>query len=197
MRSAALSTLAAVFTLVALATIFVPAACAPLPPPRPRGPAAGDPRVQRPPPNAPPDPIGSTRPGDRSCTETRDCKPGDICFAPDAAPAAAAPQCQQNSQCPSGEICAAGSCTSQCTATSCGPGRTCRDGRCAPIPCTDPKGSICPQNFRCTRASRACERQACTARSQCDAGVCFHGQCFAHDAYCAPAVAPGPGSDAK
>lgn len=44
-------------------------------------------RVLRPPENAPPDPIGTSRPGDRSCTENRDCKAGDACFAPDYVPA--------------------------------------------------------------------------------------------------------------
>src|SRR5690349_13451266 len=181
MRFAAVFALAALTLLAALLALVAPAACVP-PPPRPTHAASTESRVQRPPPNAPPDPIGTTRPGDRSCTETRDCKPGDICFAPDSAPAA---QCKQDPQCPSGELCA-GSCTPPCTATSCGPDQTCRNGHCTPIPCTDPKASICPQNFRCTAASGACQRQACTSRSQCDTGVCFRGQCFAHDAYCAP-----------
>jgi hypothetical protein len=196
MRFAAVFALAVLTLLAALLALVAPTACTPVPP-RPAHIASPDSRVQRPPPNAPPDPIGTTRPGDRSCTETRDCKPGDICFAPDSSPTAAASQCKQDPQCPSGELCA-GSCTPPCTATSCDPGHRCRDGHCAPIPCTDPQASICPRNFRCTPASGACERQACTSRSQCDAGVCFHGQCFAHDAYCArPVPPPGEGSNAR
>jgi Cys-rich repeat protein len=171
--------------LVALAAQFALAACGPLPPRPARG-TDSESRIQRPPPNAPPDPIGSTRPGDRSCTEDRDCKAGDICLPPDRAPPAAAPQCQQDPQCPTGQLCSAGSCTSPCTATTCRPGLTCRDGRCTTLPCTDPQAALCPQDFRCSATSGACERQSCTSRSQCDAGVCFHRQCFAHDAYCAP-----------
>ncbi len=144
-------------------------------------------RIQRAPPNAPPDPIGTTRPGDRSCTENRDCKTGDACFAPDFTPPAAAPRCQQDTQCPNGQVCSGTTCTSPCTPTSCGPGQECRaGGQCAPIACTDARAAICPQNFRCNPASGACERQTCTSRSQCDVGVCFHAQCFAHDAYCMP-----------
>jgi hypothetical protein len=144
-------------------------------------------RVQRAPANAPPDPIGTTRPGDRSCTENRDCKMGDACFAPDFTPPAAAPRCQQDTQCPNGQVCSGTSCASPCTPTSCGPGQECRDGgHCAPIACTDARATICPQNFRCNPTSGACERQACTSRAQCDAGACFHGRCFAHDAYCMP-----------
>src|SRR5215470_8095650 len=45
-------------------------------------------RVQRAPPNAPPDPIGTTRPGDRSCTEDRDCRAGERCYPPDYTPTA-------------------------------------------------------------------------------------------------------------
>lgn len=193
MRFAAVFALAALALLAAFVALLAPTACAPLPPRPTTHTASPESRVQRPPPNAPPDPIGTARPGDRSCTETRDCKAGDICFAPDYTPAAG-PPCQQNAQCPSGQVCTAGSCAPPCTATSCGLGHTCRDGRCTPISCTDPQASICPQNFRCTPASGACERQPCTSRSQCDAGVCFHGQCFSHDAYCAPPQAPGPGS---
>jgi hypothetical protein len=46
-------------------------------------------RVQRPPTNAPPDPIGTSRPGNRSCTDNRDCHAGDACFPPDYVPRAA------------------------------------------------------------------------------------------------------------
>src|SRR5258706_3008576 len=77
--------------------------------------ADSEPRVQRAPPNAPPDPIGTTRPGDRSCTENRDCKMGDACFAPDFTPPGPAPQCQQDTQCPNGQVCSGTSCTSPCT----------------------------------------------------------------------------------
>src|SRR5215831_29515 len=45
-------------------------------------------RVTRPPPNAPPDPIGTTRPGNRSCTEDRDCRAGERCYPPDYTPPA-------------------------------------------------------------------------------------------------------------
>jgi len=55
-----------------------------------RAPGEPDPRVLRPPANAPPDPIGTTRPGNRSCTENRDCKVGETCFAPDYVPPVAA-----------------------------------------------------------------------------------------------------------
>src|SRR5256885_2073518 len=46
--------------------------------------------VMRPPPNAPPDPLGTVRPGDRSCTEDRDCRAGERCYPPDYTPPAAA-----------------------------------------------------------------------------------------------------------
>jgi Cys-rich repeat protein len=194
MRFAAVVALAALTLLSAVVALVAPTACAPLPPRRSAAtPTTTEARIQRPPPNAPPDPIGTTRPGDRSCTETRDCKAGDICFAPDyTPPTVAAAPCQQDSQCPSGDVCSTGTCTPPCTATSSSPGHTCRDGRCTPTPCTDPQAAICPQNFRCTPTSGACERQPCTSRSQCDSGVCFHGQCFAHDAYCAPPTATPP-----
>src|SRR5215468_6588306 len=50
------------------------------------GPYSSGVRVMRPPPNAPPDPLGATRPGDRSCTEDRDCRPGQRCYPPDYTP---------------------------------------------------------------------------------------------------------------
>ena len=166
------------------------AACGgPISPRLPAGGATSESRVQRPPANAPPDPIGTSRPGDRSCTEDRDCKPGTLCFAPDVVPGAPPPQCQADAQCSGGDVCTAGSCTPPCTPNSCGPGQQCGEGgHCAPIPCTDPRAATCAQNFRCSAASGACERIACTSRSQCDTGACFRGRCYAHDAYCmAPA----------
>lgn len=170
-----------------LALLLALVACSPIAPVRATPGADTEPRIQRPPPNAPPDPIGTTRPGDRSCTEDRDCKTGELCFAPDFAPPPAAPQCRDDAQCPSGQVCSSSSCVSPCTHTSCGPGQQCRDGNgCAPIPCTDPRGALCAHNFRCSTSSGACERIACTSRSQCDQGVCYHGHCFAHDAYCMP-----------
>jgi hypothetical protein len=170
-----------------IAVLLALVACAPTTPLTTAQATGSAPRIQRPPPNAPPDPIGTTRPGDRSCTENRDCKVGELCFAPDFTPAPTAPQCQTDPQCPSGNVCSATACVPPCTASSCGPGQHCRDdGHCAPIPCTDPRSAICPQNFRCNSASSSCDRLSCTSRSQCDQGVCYRGQCFAHDAYCMP-----------
>src|SRR5882762_332003 len=45
--------------------------------------------VMRPPTNAPPDPVGTIRPGNRSCTEDRDCRAGERCYPPDYEPPAA------------------------------------------------------------------------------------------------------------
>jgi Cys-rich repeat protein len=102
----------------------------------------------RPPPNAPPDPLGTARPGNRSCAENRDCKPGDACFAPDFTPPAAAPRCQQDTQCPSGQVCSGTTCASPCTPTSCGPGQECRaGGQCAPIAFTDARAAHHLNNF--------------------------------------------------
>ncbi|MEO7735127.1 MAG: hypothetical protein ABIY55_29495 [Kofleriaceae bacterium] len=165
-----------------------------------RAPGAPDPKVLRPPVNAPPDPIGTTRPGNRSCTENRDCKVGETCFAPDyvpppalsAAGSAAPLQCQGDAQCTQGLICATGACVAPCAEGSCGPGLECRTGgRCMPIACSAPQAAVCAQNFRCG-GSGACERQACTSRAQCDSGACFQGRCFAHDAYCMPQNSPAP-----
>jgi hypothetical protein len=148
--------------------------------------AAPEARVQRPPTNAPPDPIGTARPGSRSCTENRDCKAGDTCFAPDFAPASAS-QCRADSGCTEGQVCERTGCVAPCTETSCSPGQLCRkDGHCMAIPCSDPQARACPQNSRCNTASGACDRQSCTSRAQCDSGVCFQGRCYAHDAYCMP-----------
>ena len=158
-------------------------------------PHAGAPeaRVQRPPPNAPPDPVGTTRPGDRSCTESRDCKAGETCFPPDRLPGAPPPQCQTDAQCTDGQVCTASACVAPCTPNSCGPGQECREaGHCAPIACTDSRAAVCAQNFRCNPSSGACERIACTSRSQCDVGACFQGRCFAHDAYCLPPPPAAP-----
>src|ERR1043165_1838591 len=46
--------------------------------------------VMRPPSNAPPDPVGTVRPGNRSCTEDRDCRAGERCYPPDYEPGAPA-----------------------------------------------------------------------------------------------------------
>jgi len=170
--------------LLALAACGGPISPTRLPPAGGAGGGSPQARVQRPPANAPPDPIGTTRPGERSCTENRDCKTGETCFAPDIVPGAAPPQCQADAQCSNGEVCNTGSCAAPCTATSCGPGQECREGgHCTPIACTDSRGAVCAQNFRCN-GTGACERVACTSRSQCDAGACYQGRCYAHDAYC-------------
>jgi hypothetical protein len=193
---------AAPFAWLSLATPLVLSACSGPIAPTHTSRSDAEPRVSvmRPPPNAPPDPLGTQRPGDRSCAEDRDCKAGETCFAPDSAPSSGPPpQCQTDDQCP-GQICDGTSCVSPCRADSCGPDAQCRDdGHCAPLACTDPHGPVCPQNFRCTGppgASRTrgapggCERLRCTSRSQCDVGVCYHGRCFSHDAYCMPQPKP-------
>jgi hypothetical protein len=178
--------------LLALAAL----ACGgPISPPIGSQPQAAPPlesRIQRPPTNAPPDPIGTARPGNRSCTENRDCRAGDVCFSPDyqprpAAPAAAAPTCQQDAGCGEGQVCSATGCTATCTPTSCGSGQECRaDGHCAAIACTGSHAPVCPLNSRCSPSSGTCDRQRCTTRAECDSGVCFQGRCYAHDAFCAP-----------
>jgi Cys-rich repeat protein len=175
-----------------LAVLFALAACGgPIQPPRIRQTASTarpGPAIQRPP-DAPPDPLGTHRPGDRSCTTDGDCKSGDRCFAPDAPPPGTPPPaCTTDPQCPAGQVCAALACVAACTADSCAPGQECRSGHCAPLACTgtDPRSPSCPQNHRCNPTSGACDRQTCTSRSQCDAGVCFQGHCFSHDAYCMP-----------
>lgn len=248
----------------ALLALALAACSGPMPPTHGSPTRATGSTVMRPPPNAPPDPIGTTRPGNRSCTEDRDCKVGEACVPPDftpgggkpptgsaasttsttspatpstgptnpASPAAGSPgsppkpppasptgspaapssgsaapgpalagsaapaapaappasiRCQADAQCGGGQVCNAGTCAAPCTAASCGAGLECREGgHCMPTPCTDPRAAVCAQNFRCNTSSGACERQACTSRAQCDAGVCFQGRCFAHDAYCMP-----------
>jgi hypothetical protein len=175
------------------AVLFALAACSgPIQPPQIKqsanpGPTVHGPTVQRPPPNAPPDPLGTKRPGDRSCTDDRDCKSGERCFAPDAPPPSAPAGCTADAQCSNnGQVCAAFACVPACTADSCGPGEECRQGHCAALACTDSRSSGCAQNFRCNTSAGACERQTCTSRAQCDAGVCFQRRCFSHDAYCMP-----------
>lgn len=151
-----------------------------------------DQRVLRPPANAPADPLGTTRPGSRSCAETRDCKPGERCVPPDFQPASGTrTPCQADAQCLAAEVCEAPACVPRCAPDTCPAGQACRpDGHCAPPPCSDPGAPACPQNHRCDQASGRCQRQACTSRSQCDVGACYQGRCFSHDAYCAPLVSP-------
>ncbi|HEY6175444.1 MAG TPA: hypothetical protein VIX73_13395, partial [Kofleriaceae bacterium] len=79
-----------------LACLLALVACSgPISPPigsHPGGHYAGTDRVTRPQPNAPPDPIGTSRPGNRSCTEDRDCRAGERCYPPDyTAPSPLAP----------------------------------------------------------------------------------------------------------
>ncbi len=170
-----------------LALLIALAACSgPISPTHVGRTADAEPRVQRPPPNAPPDPIGTTRPGNRSCSENRDCKTGETCFAPDFTPSGPPPQCQTDAQCGNGQVCTGTTCAPPCSPDSCGPGQECRDAHCKPIACTDTRAAICSQNFRCNSASGACERLTCTSRAQCDTGFCYQGRCFAHDAYCMP-----------
>ena len=144
------------------------------------------PRSQHPPENAPPDPIGTSRPGDRSCTETRDCKAGDACFPPDFEPVASV-ACRSDAACSPGQVCEKTGCTAACTDTSCPLGKICRrDGHCVEVPCTEPSAPVCALNTRCNRVSGNCDRIGCASRAECDAGVCFQGRCYAHDAYCMP-----------
>jgi Cys-rich repeat protein len=171
-----------------LVVLIVLAACSgPLTPPHATRNADPAPEVMRPPPNAPPDPIGTTRPGNRSCTENRDCRRGEVCLPPDHAPPGPPPQCQTDAQCTTGEVCNDTACVAPCPQAPCSPGQACSEGgHCKLIPCNAPGALVCPQNHRCSTASGACERQTCTSRSQCDVGACFQGRCFAHDAYCMP-----------
>lgn len=155
------------------------------------------PRVQRPPTNAPPDPIGTQRPGERSCNDNHDCKPGEACVAPDFEPASSL-ACRADTGCPTNQVCEKSGCTAACTETSCPLGTLCRrDGHCAAVPCTEPSAPSCPMNSRCNRRSGNCDRMGCTSRAECDAGVCFQHRCYAHDAFCLPASsADGARSDA-
>src|SRR5450432_3950232 len=101
--------------LVMLAVLAVLAACGPPPPPY-GTPASSGPVTMRAPKNAPPDPVGTSLPGTRSCNDTTDCKPSEACFAPDgklAEPTSPAP------------------CTHDCPA--------------APPSCAEPNAPICPQ----------------------------------------------------
>jgi hypothetical protein len=178
---------------VALLAVIAAIACGPpRASPRATGPADADHRVLRPPANAPPDPLGTARPGDRSCAESRDCRAGERCVAPDyQVTGGASLPCQTDGQCASDQVCDAASCVPRCAADTCRAGETCRpDGRCAPPACTDPSAPVCPQNHRCDAPSGRCQRQACTSRSQCDVGACYQGRCFSHDAYCASLVSP-------
>src|SRR6185295_15506393 len=75
-----------------LAALFALAACSgPISPPIGSHARGSEARATRAPPNAPPDPIGTTRPGDRSCTEDRDCRAGERCYPPDYTPPAPPP----------------------------------------------------------------------------------------------------------
>jgi hypothetical protein len=175
--------------LLALAAAAAAAACSgPISPPyitRASGPPDG-PRTQRPPENAPPDPVGTSRPGNRSCTDSRDCRPGDTCFAPDFVPVSQS-ACHIDSTCGEGKICDKGSCTTPCTDTSCPLGQICRrDGHCIAVPCGDPSAPACPMNTRCNHYSGLCDRLSCGSRSECDSGVCFQSHCYSHDAFCMP-----------
>ncbi len=144
------------------------------------------PVTQRPPVNAPPDPIGTTRPGDRSCGESRDCKPGDACFAPDFEPVIST-ACRGDAGCAADQVCEKSGCTAACTDTSCPLGKICRrGGHCVPVPCTEPGAPACPLNSRCNGSSGNCDRMGCRARAECDVGACFQGRCYGHDAYCMP-----------
>ncbi|HUJ62867.1 MAG TPA: hypothetical protein VLX92_30400 [Kofleriaceae bacterium] len=139
----------------------------------------------------PADPVASP-PGRRSCTRVSDCESGENCFAPDFTPGrGAAPECQSDGDCARREgpayVCGGDTCVPACKDdASCGPAMACRARHCRQLPCTDPKAARCPMNMRCA-PSGDCVRMTCTAPAQCDTGVCWNGQCFAHGGTCAPA----------
>src|SRR5437868_9144122 len=67
-----------------LAVLLAVAACSgPISPP-----IGSHARAMRAPANAPPDPLGTIRPGDRSCIDGRDCHAGERCYPPDYTPPA-------------------------------------------------------------------------------------------------------------
>jgi hypothetical protein len=137
--------------------------------------------------SAPPDPLGTRAPGDRSCANDRECNPGERCFEPNFRPGGGArPECEHDGQCPSGSVCDRGSCREPCTQDQCGPQQRCVDRRCEPRRCDEPGMPICPRNHRCDRGSGSCARIACRSASDCDDGVCWNGTCFAHSGYCMP-----------